>query len=385
LRHPNWQRSCLLAAVALLAGAGGAGASYLYEHSACPALPLRMQDFICLTNDTKPPVLTALEGEIHRLLEGKEGAGKLMRAGVLFQRLNDGFGFSIGDEQLFVPASLLKLPVAFAVLMLDAEQPGTLAQELPYTIEQATGCTVLSQEEVSASGLVLGQRYTLDSMLRAVIVHSDNLSYCILIGHMNAQSDRRALLQRTFRELGIRDPETVQHEAASVREYGALFRLLYNTAYLDAAGSAKLLGWLSESSYAKGIEAGVPSGIRVANKFAERVTSDDTRYLHDCGIVYVEDEPYVLCVMTKGLNFVALREVISEVSSTIHSAVTTGRRWSSGSVTSMRRPRGPSSDVDTASAPPSMRTRSRSPTRSTSRSSVCASSIAPSFWTRIRN
>jgi len=320
----NWQKLCLLAAVAFC---GGAGSSLLYEQSACPTLPLRLQDFACLTTEAGPVKLPALQDGIRALIVRKEGAGTLMRAGVLFQRLSDGHGFSIGDEQMFVPASLLKLPVAFAILMLEAQQPGTLAQELPYTVEQAAGQVIPSQIEVSASDLSLGQRYTLESMLRAVIVHSDNLSYYILVAYMNAERERAALLLRTFRELGIRDPRDLEHEAASVREYAGLFRLLYNTAYLDASGSEKLLGWLSESSYDKGIGAGTPSGTRIANKFAERVVvSDETRHLHDCGIVYTEDDPYVLCVMTKGRNFAALQEVISDVSSAVYSTVAADRR-----------------------------------------------------------
>lgn len=318
----NWQKLCLLAAVAFFGGAGGLHA---YERSACPASPLRFHDFACVDEEVDHEAPADLQAEIRGLIEGKERAGQLMRAGVLFQRLNDGFGFSIGEDQPFVPASLLKLPVAFALFMLDTQQPGALALEVPYAAEQANGCAVLSQNELPASGLEIGQRYTLERLLRAVIVHSDNLSYCILIAHMNAEGDRRALLQRTFRELGIQDPTTTEDEVASVREYAGLFRLLYNTAYLDAAGSEKLLGWLSESAYDKGIDAGVPSSVRIANKFGERTTPDDTRYLHDCGIVYVDAAPYVLCVMTKGRNFAALQETISEVSTAVYSAIAPGR------------------------------------------------------------
>lgn len=296
----------------------------MYEHSACPALPLRSQDYACLTTEAEALTLPPLEDEVRHLLEAKESAGEVMRAGVLFQRLSDGSGFSIGEQQLFVPASLLKLPVAFSILTLESQEPGTLEQELAYAPDQATGCTVLVQDEVPETGLEVGQRYSLESLLRAVIVHSDNLSYCILVGFMNAQSDRRALLVRTFRELGIEDPDNVNHEAASVREYAGLFRLLYNTAYLDAAGSAKLLAWLIESPYDKGIGAGVPPDIHIANKFGERVTNDDTRYLHDCGIVYAAGDPYVLCVMTKGRNFAALQETIADVSSAVYSAVGAG-------------------------------------------------------------
>jgi len=319
----TWQKSCLLAAAAFL---GGAGSVRLYEQRACPQSPLRLHDFACLTTEHEPATAPALEQEVRALLRDAEAAGELARAGVLFQRLNDGFGFSLGDEHRFAPASLLKLPVAFAVFMLETQEPGTLALEVSYSDEQAPGCAVLSQHEASATGLELGQRYPLEQIVRASIVHSDNLAYCILIGHLNADDHRRELLRRTFRELGIQDPATLQDEAASVREYAGLLRLLYNTAYLDAASSAKLLEWLSESSYDKGIEGGVPELIRIADKFAERVTEDGTHYLHDCGIVYSGDDPYLLCVMTKGRDFAALQGVIADVSSTLYSAVAAGGR-----------------------------------------------------------
>lgn len=320
----HWQKSSLLAVAAFFGGAAG---THVYEHSSCPALPLRLQDYACFTTEAEAmTALPSLEDEVRDLLEAKASAGELMRVGVLFQRLRDGSGFGIGDEQLFVPASMLKLPVAFSILTLEAQEPGTLEQELLYAADQATGCTVLAQDEVSVTGLEVGRGNSLESLLRAVIVHSDNLSYCILVGHMNADSERRALLLRTFRELGVDDPDNTLHEAATVREYAGLFRLLYNTAYLDAAGSAKLLAWLIETSYDKGLSAGVPADIHIANKFGERVANDGTRYLHDCGIVYAAADPYVLCVMTKGLNFSALQATLSEVSAAVYSAVAEGSR-----------------------------------------------------------
>jgi hypothetical protein len=38
------------------------------------------------------------------------------------------------------------------------------------------------------------------------------------------------------------------------------------------------------------------------------------RELHDCGIVYLPDNPYLLCVMTKGNDFAKMEKIIEEIS-----------------------------------------------------------------------
>ena len=319
----RWQKLCLITAVALCGGGIGAACLRLYERRACPSSSLRRREYACVRpTGSGSANYDALENDVRVRLAREQGQGKLARAGIYFQRLSDGVAFGINDDATFAPASLLKLPVAFAILLLEEQSPGTLQEKLPYTPERARDLEMMTQIEVSDAGLQRGKTYTVEALLHAVITYSDNLSYYILVAYMNEDPDRAAVLKRTFRELGIKDPGSVAEDAASVREYAGLFRLLYNTSYLDAATSEKLLAWLSESTYDKGIAAGTPSGIAVANKFGERVLPDGTRELHDCGIVYNGDEPYVLCVMTKGRDFAALREVVSDISDTIYSAVT---------------------------------------------------------------
>jgi beta-lactamase class A len=69
--------------------------------------------------------------------------------------------------------------------------------------------------------------------------------------------------------------------------------------------------------------AGVPAGISVANKFGERELADGTRQLHDCGIVYHPERPYVLCVMTKGASFEQLSRTVADVSQLVYREIDT--------------------------------------------------------------
>jgi hypothetical protein len=59
----------------------------------------------------------------------------------------------------------------------------------------------------------------------------------------------------------------------------------------------------------------------VAHKFGEMSAPDGTVQLNDCGIVYKPDQPYLICVMTKGTNYDSLVTVISHISNMVYTSV----------------------------------------------------------------
>jgi beta-lactamase class A len=103
----------------------------------------------------------------------------------------------------------------------------------------------------------------------------------------------------------------------SVIDYASYFRVLYNSSYLNREMSEWALKLLSQTDFKEGLVAGVPSYVTVSHKFGERGLPDYYQ-LHDCGIVYRSNSPYLLCIMTKGDGFKKMEEVISELSSRIY-------------------------------------------------------------------
>jgi beta-lactamase class A len=95
----------------------------------------------------------------------------------------------------------------------------------------------------------------------------------------------------------------------SPRSFSSIFRTLYNSSFFEWNLSEQVLDLLSQTTFTSGIAAGVPAGTPVAHKFGE-----NTDELHDCGIVYYPDHPYLLCVMTRGNNAVKLESVIQGIS-----------------------------------------------------------------------
>ena len=75
--------------------------------------------------------------------------------------------------------------------------------------------------------------------------------------------------------------------------------------------------------FPQGIVAGVPPGITVASKYGEYAQGKggEEKQLHEFGIVYHPNGPYILGVMTQGSNFERQAEVIRTVSAMIYGEV----------------------------------------------------------------
>ena len=83
--------------------------------------------------------------------------------------------------------------------------------------------------------------------------------------------------------------------------------------------------------FPQGLQAGIPASVEVAQKFGERQVflHDGTlsyRELHDCGIVYAPDNPYILCVMTRGHDFASLSSTIRDISKVVYDYVAAQNR-----------------------------------------------------------
>jgi hypothetical protein len=150
-----------------------------------------------------------------------------------------------------------------------------------------------------------------------MIKYSDNKAYYVLLDKLHLISPDRDLLKDTFVELGIVDPKDLLDNTISVKSYSSIFIQLFNSSYINNRKSSEnVLSLLAESEWKNGLNAGVPVDINIAHKFGERFNFDGNGLdqLHDCGIVYYPENPYLLCVMTRGNDYGQLAKVINEIS-----------------------------------------------------------------------
>lgn len=225
-------------------------------------------------------------------------------------------GFNTSEQ--YSPASMLKVPQLIATLKEAEENPAILNKKITYD-----GTIDLNNEQNFKPKVVLEahKTYSVNELLERLIKYSDNNAAYLLTKTLD-----QTKIEQTFQDLGINLPKTTAAATGdfiTIKDYASFFRILYNATYLNRDSSEKALGLLTQSDFVQGIKAGVPANIMVAQKFGERnfITPNGqstTKELHNCGIVYYPEHPYILCIMTKGTDFNSLTNVIKQISQTTY-------------------------------------------------------------------
>jgi beta-lactamase class A len=76
---------------------------------------------------------------------------------------------------------------------------------------------------------------------------------------------------------------------------------------------------LNECNFKDGLQKGLPAEVNVAHKFGEwGDTKSNIHELHETGIVYLNSNPYLVTIMTRGTNPKDLSLEIGKISRTIY-------------------------------------------------------------------
>jgi beta-lactamase class A len=254
-----------------------------------------------------------LSSKVNQLI--KDNDAKMVS--VYFRDLNNGPWYGINEDETFTPASLLKAPLMMALLKQAESDPSFLSKNIQISDDESEA-DMIPQDIKPADPLIPGGTYTIEDLIYHMIVYSDNHAMQLLLGEINQD-----VYNKVYTDLDIHLPSaSVQENYMTVKEYAGFFRILYNASYLNKEMSEKALKILSEVDYKDGLVAGLPKNVVVSHKFGERTyDNNDTKQLHDCGIVYHPQSPYLLCVMSRGNSLIKEAKVISEVSKFVYDEV----------------------------------------------------------------
>ncbi len=248
--------------------------------------------------------LLTLEQRLNDYIVAEKASGTVRDAAIYFREMAGGFPIVVNADSAFTPGSLLKVPLVMSIYKKSESVPGFLQQEILFEDGDAGADEYFSSEKIQP-----GKVYTVEELVRATLVHSDN-NAALLLTQLIDDTE----LSGAYSRLGIEKPSFGADYSMPVKVYASFFRILYNSTYLDRAESERLLNYLSEATFTRGLRAGVPRGVQVAHKFGERVTGAGQVQLHDCGIVYQGKQPYLLCVMMRGDSYESLASHIAKVS-----------------------------------------------------------------------
>lgn len=243
---------------------------------------------------------------------------KAEKISVYYRDLNNGPWVGVSEEEKFSPASLLKIPVAMAFMKYAEDNPEILDKKV--FVEEEDVVTNYRQNLKFDGFLEVNKEYTLFEVLELMLTKSDNSAV-----HVISKNIPEEYIDGVFHSIGVPYKDVRQEVEISVKDYAAFFRVLFNSSYLDREMSEKLLEILSKTEYKNGLVGGIKDkDVIIAHKFGERMTGESFQ-LHDCGIVYYPENPYLICIMTKGDDFYKQQVTIQMLSEFVYSEVSKKR------------------------------------------------------------
>lgn len=260
-------------------------------------------------------MLRPFRDQLDQVIEESKDDGRAQHISLYFRDLNNGLWTDLESNVDYSPTALLKVPLMIAYFKKEEQNPGFLQTTI---VHRTPPDTIFVTSSTPKEELVIGGEYTYEQLIVYAITKSSDSAAWELTEHMNATE-----LEKVYTEMGIDFREDENNvRVLSTRTYASFFRILFNASYLSRELSEKVLYILAQSSFSGGIVAGVPTEVPVAHKYGERVdTTSGIFQVHDCGIVYFPNHPYLLCIMTKGGDYVQLQQVIAEISRIVYAEV----------------------------------------------------------------
>jgi len=256
--------------------------------------------------------LNSMKEEVTRFITKQKEEGVITSASVYVSRLKDGSWMAINKNETFSPGSLMKIPTLITVLKDAERKPGILEEKI-YFRKHFSG---IPEATITGEPLVENRFYKVSDLLYYMIVYSDNDATALLNNYLNFET-----MKKLFADLQLPVPNYRQPDyKIDVADCAKFLKILFNATYLNKEMSQYAMELLSKSAYKEGIIKDLDPSIVVAHKFGER-NVDGEQQLHEFGIVYYDDDPYLLGVMTKGGNHLILPQVLSGVSDLIYQSM----------------------------------------------------------------
>lgn len=222
---------------------------------------------------------------------------------------------AINQNEKYLPGSILKIPVLMTILKYEEEHPGSLDSTLPYIYKFQYEYP--KYQSIVTHQIQWGKRYSRRELLRYMIEYSDNNATLMLWMVMNKNT-----FFSIFEELGLSKPDlNGMSIPLSAQECSLFMETLFNATILNVKQSEYAVDLLCKSTFNDGIVKGMPlRNLLIAHKFGE-AGANQQKELHETALLYIDDKPYLITIMTRGQKNVGLSRlavVIQEISGAIY-------------------------------------------------------------------
>lgn len=230
--------------------------------------------------------------------------------GVYFEYLPSGTSIGVNDNLEINLASLVKIPLVMAIYR--QMEKNELKKDDVLTIKKENIDPKFGDLWKKGEGTTL----TAEEAIRLSLINSDNTASNVLRSAIPALA-----IDHVFDSLDIPKDAKGAFHIISPKNYSSILRSLYLSSYLTETSSNEILDILTMTVFDDKIAAGVPKNIKVAHKIGVFSAKDAPEKTYsDCGIVYIPQRPYLLCIMTKS-NEEKAREHMQHISKMVYGYV----------------------------------------------------------------
>jgi beta-lactamase class A len=254
--------------------------------------------------------LMGVKQKINSKIEQYKAQEGVSSASVYLREYKYSGWIAINDTDKYDPGSLFKVPVMMAILKMDDQNPGFLNKQIPYTKAFVDTKSIAYQPSQT---IQLGKSYSIKELMTYMIKYSDNQATILLESQMKNEE-----LQNLFSVVGLEVPNAYARQYQfTAKDYSLFMRAIFNASYLSIKNSEIAGELLGQSQFKDGLLKGLPATTKMAHKFGESGNNGE-KQLHESGIIYLENHPYLLTVMTRGNDMKKLSNLIAEISSLAH-------------------------------------------------------------------
>ena len=262
---------------------------------------------VFLTERECPSVkFTQLESRINEYIAYEKTTDSLQSAAVYLIDFSQNEWMVFNDAEKFHPGSLAKIAILITYLRMAETTPSLLDRELLFD-NKITHIAPL--QTYNSKTIKPGNSYKIRDLLHSMIAYSDNYALVILNLHLDM-----SVFKKMFTDLGMAVPDINDISSSlTVKEYSKFLRVLYDAGYLTIPASEYAMSLLAECDFNQGMKKELPTNVKVAHKFGQW-GDDNFRELHESGIIYLNNRPYLLTIMTRGKNLDLQAALISHIS-----------------------------------------------------------------------
>ncbi|MGK4568105.1 serine hydrolase [Flavobacterium sp. 3HN19-14] len=271
-----------------------------------------IKPLLLVDEDCESQQLEGVKQKVNQIIERYKNAGDASSASVYLRTYSNNQWTVINENEEYEPGSLFKVPILIAILKMNEDNPGFLSKKITFTSKLPVDKNVAFTDKTIKSG----NSYTVAELLTYMIEYSDNNATSLLIMNMDP-----LVMKKLFADVGLQMNDIyAQQYFFKIKDYSLFMRVIYNAGYLtikDSEYAAELLG---KSTFKEGITKMLPAGVKVAHKFGESGNQTE-KQLHETAIIYLDNKPYLLTVMTKGNDNAKLSALIAEISQTVYTDI----------------------------------------------------------------